>query len=97
MMIQLQASPFVRNEAGGRMLPSLSHSQLDRHTLEGLADLAGCLHEPGVYSPASSPSSPNFREYNFGMCNLTNQAFRPMCGRVPVLTLSFRALHPSFK
>jgi hypothetical protein len=66
IMIQLQPSPHLRHETG-RMLPCLYHSQQDRHRLEGLADAAVCLQEPGIYSPASSPSSPHLQEYNFGM------------------------------
>lgn len=58
------------------MLPSLSHSQQDSHRLEGLADAAVRLQEPGIYSPASSPSSPHFQEYTFGMYDL---ARRVMC------------------
>lgn len=54
------------------MLPSLSHIQQDRHRLEGLADAAVCLQEPGIYSPAESPSSPDFQEYTFGMHNPTS-------------------------
>ncbi|KAG6365165.1 hypothetical protein INS49_006772 [Diaporthe citri] len=65
MMIQLQASPFLRQETG-RTLPPLSHIQQDRHRLDGLADAAVCLQEPGVYSPADSPTSPDFHEYTFG-------------------------------
>lgn len=49
------------------MLPSLSHSQQDRHRLEGLAGAAVCLQEPGLYSPSSSPTKPDFQEYTFGM------------------------------
>ncbi|KKY35959.1 hypothetical protein UCDDA912_g04098 [Diaporthe ampelina] len=64
MMIQLQASPFLRQEMG-RTLPSLNHNQQDRHRLEGLADAAFCLQDPGLYSPAGSPSSPDFKEYTF--------------------------------
>lgn len=53
------------------MLPSLNHNQQNRHRLEGLADAAICLQEPGIYSPSSSPSSPDFQEYTFGKYSTT--------------------------
>lgn len=49
------------------MLPSLSQIQQGRHRLEGLADAAICVQEPAVYTPSSSPSTPDFQEYTFGM------------------------------
>ncbi|KAL1880597.1 hypothetical protein Daus18300_001208 [Diaporthe australafricana] len=65
MMIQQQTSPFLTQDLS-RMLPSLSQTRQDRLRLERLADAAVCLQEPGVYTPASSPSTPDFHEFTFG-------------------------------
>ncbi|KAK2605137.1 hypothetical protein N8I77_008001 [Diaporthe amygdali] len=75
-MIQLQASPFLRHEPD-RMLPSLSQIQQDRHRLEGLADAAVCLKEPGVYTPTGSPSTPIFQEHIFGHFNPVSSEPKP--------------------
>ncbi|KAI3400938.1 hypothetical protein diail_1146 [Diaporthe ilicicola] len=49
------------------MLPPLDQNQQERHRLERLADAAvEHLREPGAYSPASTPTTPDFHEHTFG-------------------------------
>ncbi|KUI59547.1 hypothetical protein VP1G_06813 [Cytospora mali] len=61
-MIQLQNNLFVRPDLC-RTLAPLSPIRENRRSLQELADVAVCLEEPRIYSPAISPTSSFSTDY----------------------------------